>query len=94
MLQRRLDLLELLLDFEDPLDRLDPEDTDRAGEELLETELDLVTVGVLLDLRLVDEVERVTEDSLGAEYDLDTLDSGLLRLTRVGCSEVFGGEIL
>jgi hypothetical protein len=81
MLQRRLDLLEPLLDFEDPLERLDPDDVERAGEELLEIELDLVTVGVLLEFRFPEKVEFVIEDSLDPEFDLDTLDSEEERLT-------------
>jgi hypothetical protein len=72
--QRRLDLLELLLDFEDPLERLDPEDVARAGDELLEPELDLVTLGVLLDLLLPEDVERVTDGVLDTEPDPRTLE--------------------
>ena len=70
MCQRRLGLLELLLDFEDPLERLDPDDVARAGEELLDTELDLVILGVLLDRRFTEEVDRDTV--LALELDLLT----------------------
>jgi hypothetical protein len=75
-------LLEPLLDFEDPLERLDPDETERAGDELLEPELDLVTLGVLpdLDLLLPEELERVTDDFLDPELDLVTLEVLLERL--------------
>jgi hypothetical protein len=62
-----------LLDFEDPLDRLDPDEVARAGDGFLEPELDLVTLGVLLDLRLPVDVERVTDGVLDPEPDLVTL---------------------
>jgi hypothetical protein len=67
-------LPELLLDFEDPLERLEPDETERAGEELLEPELDRVTLDGLLDLLLPVDLERVTDDFLDPELDLVTLD--------------------
>lgn len=78
--QRRLDLLEPLLDFEDPLERLDSDETERAGDELLEPELDLVTLDVLLDLLFPEELERVTDEFFDLELDLVTLEVLLERL--------------
>lgn len=66
-------MLERLLDFEDPLERLDPDEVARAGDELLEPELDLVTLGVLFDPRFPEDVERVTDCVLASEPDLVTL---------------------
>lgn len=95
MFQRRLDLPEPLLDFEDPLERLDPDDVVRAGEELLEPELDLLTLGagVLLDRRFPEEVERDIEDLLGPELDLLCFTLGL-RLSLDDCFLVLAGVIL
>jgi hypothetical protein len=73
-------LPEPLLDFDDPLERLDPEDTDRDGEELREPVLDRVTLAGLLDLLPVD-LERVTDDLF--EPDLE-------RVTLVGLLETEG----
>ncbi len=76
-------MLEPLLDLEDPLERLDPDETERAGDELLEPELDLVTLDVLLDLDLLlpEDLERVTDDFLDPEeLDLVTLEVLLERL--------------
>ncbi len=69
-----------MLDFEDPLERRDPDETERAGDELLEPELDLLTLGVLLDLLFPEELERVTDDFLDPELDLVTLEVLLERL--------------
>ena len=71
-IHHRLDLLDPLLDFEDPFERLEPEDVDRAGDERREPELDLVTLGVLLDLLFPEGLYRVTDDFLVPELDLVT----------------------
>ena len=67
-----------MLDFEDPLERLDLEDVARAGDELLEPELDLVTLGVLLDLLLHEDDERVTDEFRDPELDLVTREVRVL----------------
>ena len=78
-----------MLDFEDPLERRDPDETEREGDELLEPELDLVTLGVLLDLLFPEELERVTDDFLDPELDLVTLEVLLERLPLENNSDNF-----
>jgi hypothetical protein len=61
------------LDLDEPLERLDPDETDRDGDELLEPELDRVTLAGLLEL-LRETLERVTDEFLEPELDLVTLE--------------------
>ena len=62
--------------MEDPLERLDPDEVDRVADELLDPELDLVTLGALLDPRLPEDLELVTDERPG--FDLDFLTPAFL----------------
>lgn len=64
--------------MEDPLERLEPDETERAGEELLDPELERVTLAGLLDLLPLEDVERVTDELLLRLLDLDLDTFGLL----------------
>ena len=74
---------ELLLDFEEPLERLDPDETERAGDELLEPELERVTLAGLLDL-LPEDLALLTDELLVPELDLVTFEGLLLLLVLCG----------
>jgi len=83
-------LLELLLDFEELLERLAPDELERADVELLEPELDLVTLGALLDLRFPEELDLVTDELFDLDLDLSTLVLFVLRVAFEGRFRVLG----
>jgi hypothetical protein len=58
------------VDLDELLERLEPELTERDGDELLEPELDLVTLAGLLDLVLTEGLERVMDALLEPELEL------------------------
>ena len=70
------------MDFDDPPELLDPDETERAGDELLEPELDRVTLAGLLDL-LPEERELFTAGLLEPELGRETFGGLLERLLRV-----------
>ena len=75
---------ELLLAFDELLDeRLDPDETERAGDELLEPELERVTRAGLLDL-LPEDLELVTDELLEPDLDLVTFEGLLVLLLLCG----------
>jgi len=83
-------LLEPLLDFEELLERLDLDELERADVELLEPELDLVTLGALLDLRFPEELDLVTDELFGLDLDLSTLVLFVVRVAFEGRFRVLG----
>ncbi len=79
-------MLPRLLDFEEPLERLDPDELTRAGDELLDPELDLDILGALLDLRLPEDPDRVIDGLFGFDLDLFTLE---VFVERVSLEDLF-----
>ena len=79
-------MLPRLLDFEEPLERLDTDELTRADDELLDPELDLDILGALLELRLTEDLDRVTDELFGLDLDLFILE---VFVERVSPEDIF-----